>query len=388
MSENLQDDNQLYEWSVKKILLIAGAAIGALIAKGIKVAVNSATVKANKGKLDRILQDFKEKIYTDVEKRAAQYQKQLSSEEEGGTRLTKEKKRAFQKALLDYVKKEINALGKKVEMRIDKAPAGTRGKESLKVYWETITTSVELDLIEKLQKLDIIGEEEREVMSDRASADLERIINIFLKKFGKEDETPKASEFQQLKSTFETIKRGYDQRNQKTIEELEEIIEKIDLWKQYYKKIEGQLSDSEKNELEPDLASAKKMEENLVELRDDIIISKRQREYIKTLYDYMETLFDNRSKYIKSTFDLGVYQDYKDKKKMKEFVRFVVGEVMDRPDEYAKQDKILQNKTISDKQLVVLFLKVFLSKFEKYEEEQIDQNEGFVSFYDYIENHL
>lgn len=102
----------------------------------------------------------------------------------------------------------------------------------------------------------------------------------------------------------------------------------------------------------------------------------------------METLFDNRSKYIKSTFDLGTYQEYKDKKRMKDFVRFIVGEVMDRPEEYEKQDKILQNKTISDKQLVVLFLKVFMDKFEKYEEEQEEKNEGFISFYDYIENHL
>lgn len=388
MSENFQANNQLYEWSLKKILLVAGAAVGALIAKGIKTAVNSATVKANKGKLDKILNDFKEKIYADVENRAAKYQERLASEEDGASRLTKEKKRAFQKALLDYVKKEINALSKKVEMRIDKAPAGKRGKESLKVYWETITTSVELDLIEKLHKLDIIGEEEREVMSDRASADLEKIINIFLKKFGKEDETPRKSEFEQLKSTLEEIEDEYNKRNQKTIEELGDLIEKIDLWKEYYKKAEGQLSDKEKKELGPEVSLAKKMEENLVELREDIIISKRQREYIKTLYDYMETLFDNRSKYIKSTFDLGVYQDYKDKKKMKEFVRFVVGEVMDNPTEYSKQDKILQNKTISDKQLVVLFLKVFMDKFEKYEEEQKDQNEGFVSFYDYVENHL
>jgi uncharacterized membrane-anchored protein YhcB (DUF1043 family) len=388
MTENSQVDNQLYEWSLKNIILVAGAAVGALIAKGIKTAVNSATVKANKGKLDKILNDFKEKIYADVEKRAALYQEKLGSEEDGASRLTKEKKRAFQKALLDYVKKEISALGKKIEMRIEKAPAGKRGKESLKVYWETITTSVELDLIEKLHKLDIIGEEEREVMSDRASADLEKIINIFLKKFGKEDETPRKTEFQQLQSALETIENGYNQRNEKSIEEIEDLIEKIDLWKEYYEKAEGQLSDQEKKELKPEVLLAKKMEETLVELREDLIISKRHREYIKTLYDYMETLFDNRSKYIKSTFDLGTYQEYKDKSKMKDFVRFIVGEVMDRPEEYEKQDKILQNKTISDKQLVVLFLKVFLKKFERYEEEKEDQNEGFVSFYDYIENHL
>lgn len=380
-------DNQLYEWSLKKIALVAGAAIAALIGKGVKAAINSAAVRANKGKLDKILRDFKEKIYANVERRAAQYHEELASEEEGSPRLTKEKKRAYQKALLDYVKKEISALSKKVHMKIDKAPAGKKGKESLKVYWETITTSVELDLIEKLHKLDIIGEEDRDNLSDKASADLEKIINIFLKKFGMEDQEPKPSEFQQLKNTFNGIQGAYAERNEMDIDALEELIEKIDLWKEFYDKVKDQFSDQEKAEINKDLDEAKKMEESLVELREDLIISRKHREFIKTLFDYMETLFDNRSKYIKSSFNVGTYQEYKDRKKMKDFVRFMVGEIMDNPDEYEKQEKLLKSKSISDKNLIILFLKVFMNKFEEYEKEQ-ESNEGFLSFYDYIEKHL
>ena len=56
MDQNPQIDNQLYEWSLKKILLVAGAGLAALIGKGIKLAINSATVKANRGKLDKKLE--------------------------------------------------------------------------------------------------------------------------------------------------------------------------------------------------------------------------------------------------------------------------------------------------------------------------------------------
>lgn len=377
-------DNQLYEWSLKKIALVAGAAMAALIGKGVKLAINSATVKAHKGKLDRLLQDFKENLYADVERRAAQYQETLADEE--GNRLTKEKKRAFQKALLDYVKKEISALGKKVDMKIEKLPAGKKGKASLKIYWETITTSVELDTIEKLHKLDIIGEEERDNLSDKTSADLEKIINIFLKKFGVDPEQePKPSEFEQLKNTFNGIKGAYDQRNDMDTDALEKLIEKIDLWKKFYEKIKDQLSEQERLQLSTDLTGANVMEEALVDLREDILRSKKGTDYEKTLFDYMETLFDNRAKYIKSSFDVGTYQDLKDRRKMKRFTDFMVGEIMDDPDEYEKQDKLLKGQSISDKNLIVLFLKVFLNKFE---EEEKSQNESFVSFFDYVENYL
>lgn len=383
MTQNTPD-NQLYEWSLKKIALVAGAAMAALIGKGVKMAINSATVKAHKGKLDKVLQEFKENLYDDVERRAAQYAEAIADEE--GNKLTKEKKRAFQKALLDYVKKEISALGKKVDQKIEKLPAGKKGKASLKIYWETITTSVELDILEKLHKLDIIGESDREELSDRASADLEKIIEIFLKKFGVDPEQePKPSEFEQLKNTFNGIYGAYKNKNELDIEAIEKLIEKIDLWKQFYEKVEGKLSEKEKRELQTDLSGAKTMEESLVEFREDLIRSKKGTDYEKTLYDYMETLFDNRAKYIKSSFDSGVYNDYKDHKKMKRFVDFMVGEVMDDPDEYTKQDKLLSSKSISDKNLIILFLKVFMDKFE---EEEKSQNEGFVSFYDYVENHL
>jgi len=245
---------------------------------------------------------------------------------------------------------------------------------------------VELDIIEKLHKLDIIGEEDRDNLADKTSADLEKIINIFLKKFGVDPEQePKPSEFEQLKNTFHGIEGAYKTRGDMDVEAVEKLIEKIDLWKQFYEKIEGQLSEQEKNELISDRSGAKVMEEKLVEFRDDLIRSKKGTDYEKTLFDYMETLFDNRSKYIKSSFDIGTYQDLKDRKKMKRFVDFIVGEVMDNPDEYNKQDKLLKGQSISDKNLIVLFLKVFLNKFE---EEEKSQNEGFVSFYDYVENHL
>ena len=384
MNQDPQTDNQLYEWSLKKIIAAVGIAVGALIAKGVKVAINSAAVKANKGKLDKILKEFKENIYSDVERRAAQYHEELAGEE--GARLTKEKKRAYQKALLDYVKKEISALSKKVYMKINDSSAGKKGKESLKVYWETITTSVELDLLEKLHKLDIIGEEDRDVISNKISDDLEKIINVFLKKFGVDpNQDPKPSEFEQLKNTFHGIEGAYAERNDMETDSLEELIEKIDLWKEFLDKVKDTLSKEERSELGTDLASAKEMEEILVNLREDILISKKHRDYGRTLFDYLETLFDNRGKYIKKSFDLGTYEIYKDTKKLRKFVQFAIGEVMDNPEEYEKQVRLLKSQSISDKNLVILFLKVFLDKFEKYEREK---NEGFLSFYDYVENHL
>jgi len=386
MDQNPQIDNQLYEWSLKKILLVAGAGLAALIGKGIKVAINSATVKANKGKLDKRLLAFKEKMGEEINKRVARYKTDLEDDE--NPRLTKEKKRSYQKGLLDFVKKEISAEGKRVNMIIDKAPAGQRGKESLKVYWETITTSVELDLLEQLHKMDIIGEEDRDAYSEKASADLEKIINIFLKKFGMEtQEEPKLTEFQKIQKVFNDIKKDYPDRNKKSIEELDDILDKIKLWRELIGKVEDKLSDEDKKGVNDLSQQMKSMEEDFKELRTDLVLSKKQRDYEKILFDYMETLFKNRSKYVKQTFDLAVYQDLADVKKMKRFVRYIVGEVMDNPSEYEKQDKILQNQTISDKQLMVLFIKVFLRGFEEQEKEE-ESNESFVSLYDYIENQL
>jgi hypothetical protein len=284
---------------------------------------------------------------------------------------------------LDYVKKEIAALGKKIYDKIEKIPAGKKGKESLKIYWETITTSVELDLLEKLHKLDIIGEEDREILSEKASADLEKFITLFLKKFGLEETEPETSDYQKLKNTFESIKESYDKKDKLDIEELEEVIEKIDLWKEFYDEIENQLSQEEKDSLVSDITGAEVMKKSLIEFKEDIAIEKRIRDYRKTLFDYMETLFDNRAKYLKSSLGSGNYQDYKDHKKMVSFVRFIVDEIMDDPAEYEKQEKLLKAKSISDKNLVVLFLKVFMNKFE---EEQT--NESFVSFYDYYKNQI
>ena len=383
MDQNPQIDNQLYEWSIKKILLVAGAGLAAIIGKGVKAAINSATVKANRGKLDRRLSDFKKKMEKEIDKRVVRYKADLGDDE--NSRLTKEKKRSYQKGLLDFVKKSISVEGKRVSMLIDKAPAGKRGKESLKIYWETITTSVELDLLEKLHKMDIIGEEDRDAYSEKASADLEKIINIFLKKFGLENqEEPKLTEFQKIQRVFDDIKKDYPDKNDKSIEELNEILHKIKLLKELIDKVIDKLSDEDKRKVEDLSKKIRLMEQEFQDNRDDLIISKKQREYQKILFDYLEILFKNRSKYIKQIFNLNIYSDYGDEDKMRKFVRYMVGEIMDDPREYEKQDKLLQNKTVSDKQLIVLFLKVFMKGFEKEEK----ANENFVSLYDYIENQL
>jgi hypothetical protein len=68
MSQNIPPENQLYEWSLKKIAIAAGTGLAALIGLGVKKAVNTATVKAYKGRLDRILMDFKERLSENVEK--------------------------------------------------------------------------------------------------------------------------------------------------------------------------------------------------------------------------------------------------------------------------------------------------------------------------------
>jgi hypothetical protein len=98
--------------------------------------------------------------------------------------------------------------------------------------------------------------------------------------------------------------------------------------------------------------------------------------YTKTLINDIDTLFKTRGKRIKEIFDSSFYIKYRDIKTIRDFSKFIIGEIMDDPSQYERQLKLLQNPPITDKSLLSLFLKEFHQKYET-------QNESFVSFKKY-----
>jgi hypothetical protein len=106
---------------------------------------------------------------------------------------------------------------------------------------------------------------------------------------------------------------------------------------------------------------------------------KKAYNYTETLFNHMETLFKTRTKALKDIFGSVFYDEFNDKKIIREFSRYVVGEIMTEPSEYPRQEKILANQSITDRQLVNLFLKRFKNDFAKYEK----SNESFLSLSTY-----
>lgn len=98
--------------------------------------------------------------------------------------------------------------------------------------------------------------------------------------------------------------------------------------------------------------------------------------YTKNLINDIDTLFKTREKRIKEVFSSNFYLKYKEPQVIRSFSKFIIGEIMDNPEEYDRQLKLLQNPPIADKSLLILFLKEFRQKYEA-------QNESFISFKKY-----
>ena len=95
----------------------------------------------------------------------------------------------------------------------------------------------------------------------------------------------------------------------------------------------------------------------------------------ETLVNHLSTMFKTREKFLKDAFDSGFYLDYNNTGKLKKLAQYIVGEIADNPGAYPKQEKILKNQTISDRQMVNLFLRKFIKGFESLKESFISLEE-------------
>lgn len=289
---------------------------------------------------------------------------------------------------MEYVKKKIDAAGKKVAERIDKIPAGKKGKESLKVYWEYLATPIELDILQELHRLNIIGEDDRERYADASSERLAEIVNTFLKSFGKDPEDPNVTKFQQLKNVFKGIKKEYDEVDKTSEEALTEVIEKIDRWIEFHEEVIEELSDEEKMDLKARVEEAKKMREALLQWRGFLEADRIKIEFSTYLKNKFQTFWKTQAKFIKTAKDIGYYQDMKDRSKLVRFAKYVADQIVEDKENYDIEYKALEKEKLGSREDVLLkFIDPFLPGFEK-EEEEAGTNESFVSFYDYYKNQL
>lgn len=167
------------------------------------------------------------------------------------------------------------------------------------------------------------------------------------------------------------------------IEEKEEKIVAV-----FYKEDDDYEQDSPANEMEiTNEEEAKDLIKGVLEgeeVSSDVKKDRMYNDFQETLYNHIDTLFKNRTKLVRDTFSYQFFEKYKDNRRLKNFSKFMVGEIIDNPDEYSKQEKILSNQSISDRQLINLFLKKFKESFEEFEA----QNESFQSFSEYKKQNL
>jgi hypothetical protein len=116
------------------------------------------------------------------------------------------------------------------------------------------------------------------------------------------------------------------------------------------------------------------------EAEEDVQKEKRIEKYESTLFDHLDTLFRTREKLIKDVFSSTFYNDYSNAKDLKRFVKYMVGKIMDRPADYQKQEKIMNTGSLSDRQMVNLFLKKF---YQSYNKDKGTSNESFMSLSEY-----
>ena len=104
------------------------------------------------------------------------------------------------------------------------------------------------------------------------------------------------------------------------------------------------------------------------------------KKYESILFDHLTTLFKTREKYIKDVFDSSFYNEYSNSKELKQFVKYMVGKIVDHPGDYQKQEKILANGSLSDRHMLNLFLVKF---YQSYSKDKETKNESFISLEEY-----
>jgi hypothetical protein len=110
--------------------------------------------------------------------------------------------------------------------------------------------------------------------------------------------------------------------------------------------------------------------------------------YSDILLDFLEILFKTKKKRISEVFPFPFYDDYNHIKKLREFSKFAVGEIISKPKEYSKFFKLIQNESFTDQQLILILLK-FRKDFENQEEkEEKKVKENFMSLQNYKKYYL
>ena len=394
--EKLYEGMELNEASrLQKIALAAGAGLATLIGLGIKKAINNSVVAANKSKFEKILVEYKDELLADIQKRVKAHQASLA-DSEGDKRRIATKKRQFEKYIMDYVKKSIDNKSKQIAEKIDRSKAGEKGKQSLKVYWDYLSTPLEIDILQELHRLDIIGEEEVERGSRESAGELAAIAKMLNKLLGGEEGMDgNMKTLDKLKSVYNEIKEKYQKVDKTNEDALKEVIDHIDLWLDVYEKLKDSLTKEEQLELRETVEQVQYFKESLDQLREDIIRDFRMANYSDNLRiavrQYVET--DRNHKDFKNLFKDSILQDLEQYQNQQDFARYAVGEIMkDEKTEgiYADQIKAMKSSNMTPKQILTLFLLQFLNDWDKDRStgDSDDTSESFVSFYDYYKNHL
>jgi hypothetical protein len=329
----------------------------------------------------------------------------------------------------------IGAYTTGIHKRIDepgyilKVELSERGKTDLKFLWEEYISTIKQQIYEKLiqiinnkhvkgmesliarleveiedaedrrqinrrSRTNIFNQEKREYIQEKKKKESEEKID----KEKPEEEESKEEEFER-KESFNTLKKHLDDGLPEGILDEDEAYsiqtgkppEFYDLYFEiddksktitalFYKKDTSFRIDKPIKTVEIDDIDIADKIINMIqegeETQADIERDAKADKYTKNLINDIDTLFKTREKRIKEVFSSNFYNKYKDFQTIRSFSKFIIGEIMDDPEEYDRQLKLLQNPPIADKSLLILFLKEFRQKYET-------QNESFVSFKKY-----
>lgn len=120
---------------------------------------------------------------------------------------------------------------------------------------------------------------------------------------------------------------------------------------------------------------------------ESIKLEYKKTSFAKKLFSHLESLFAYKQEYIKKMISLEFFDYYNNSEILKGFSLFVIKEIISDPKKYLGFIKILDDdkKTISDKNLVMSFLKNFQASFEEtYKAKKHNKsNESFISLSNY-----
>jgi len=358
----MENDNKLYEWSLKNVGLALGAGAAALLGKGLKMVYDSAVVKAVKGQLDAKLEEFRAKIDTLIKEKVRIFNGQNKNRE-----ITDKVRSSFEKKLSSYINKELEVLSKTITNTIDNKRISDKKKNSVKLYWESITTSIELEIFEKLHKFNLISGGEKEKRSKEAAGGLEELVKAFTETFDPDRQEKEKDKIEKIQAKFEEFKAKLQNKGVK--------LNTTDLKSQFVKDIKGlktiidsiyeKVSLSNQNILEGIKGGLVNIGNQIGDYEKDVMIDK----YKKNLKDRLSIFKDSKKNIIQRTLGDQMITILDKEKNLNAFVSFIVGEVLDDTSYYEKEKLILKGKSLTDK-ATLQFLKKFEGKFMDWVKEQ------------------